>query len=134
MEFYQVALQVSVVLSLLILVGGAWALVRGSFNKARVQELREDNDDLRDRLDDAEKKIKTYEARETALETKVDHQQNEIDLLTNMLTQRAEVQDVKVAVVAVLENLKDHHDEAKQYWSSLNTAMMALLNERKQGL
>lgn len=132
MNWYQVVLQVAGILSLLVLLGGAWALVRGSFNKARVQELRDDNDDLRKRNSDLEHKIDAHKIKEEAMETKIGHQNTEIELLTQMVTQRADVGDVKVAVIGVLEDLKEHHEEAKQYWIGINTALTVLLRDRER--
>lgn len=110
------------VITLLILIGGAWALVRGSFNQARVKELREDNDDLRKRSQDQQLEIDALKLKEAALEHQISQQQNEIELLTSMLTQRAEVSEVLV-------ELQKHHTEAMNYWSGMSVAMTAILNK-----
>ena len=64
---------VGIVIGAIVLIGGSLALVRGSYNKARIQALREDNEDLRNRVKDCEDKINVGEAREAALEQKVHH-------------------------------------------------------------
>jgi chromosome segregation ATPase len=102
----------SAVIGLLILVGGAIALVRGSYNKARIQALREDNDDLRARLDDCDKKINDHEQRETIMDGKIEHLQSENYILTQMITQRANVAEV-------VELLQEHHLQTTENWKKI---------------
>lgn len=129
MDWFGKTLQIiATLLALLILIGGAALLIRGSFNKAKVQELREDNDDLRKRLADAENKIRDHAARESALEVKVDHQQSEIEMLTEMVTQRAEVSVLAQSIIDLYAELKKHHGEAIGHWSSMEVALEALLS------
>lgn len=110
---------VGLVVTTIILVGGALALVRGSYNKARIQALREDNDDLRNRVKDCEDKIVVGEGREAVLEQKVEHLESENGLLTALVTQRANVDEV-------LQMLSDHHQAAMAGQQALTDAIRDL--------
>lgn len=112
---------VGAILTVLILAGVAAALVRGSYNKASIEALRTDNNDLRERLDDRDEKLKekdqTFEneiklrdLRETQLEERCDHLESENKTLMEMVTQRAEV-------AAVAGRLEDHHTEVMRKYS-----------------
>src|SRR5690349_2480241 len=123
MTFMQFATGLAAIIGLLILIGGAIALVRGSYNKARIQALREDNDDLRARLNDCDKKISEHVAAETLLEQKVDHLTSENVMLTQMVTQRANVDEV-------ITLLNVHHVQSMEYWERMTTAMEGMRDEQ----
>lgn len=110
------------VVGAIILIGGATALARGSYNKARNQALRDDNDDLRKRLGDCEDKIEDHERREQVLETEVKHLSAKNNLLEAMVTQRADVQ-------TVLSELRLHHTTAMEKMNSLIAAVIDLHGE-----
>jgi polyhydroxyalkanoate synthesis regulator protein len=121
----QFLVAVAAVIGAIVLIGGALALVRGSYNKARIQALREDNEDLRNRVQDCEDKLTAADARETALEMKVQHVESENDLLTQLVTQRADVDKV-------LKLLDDHHKAAMSGQAKLTKAIEALAEKTEK--
>jgi hypothetical protein len=133
MDWFGKALQIiSGIFVLMALVAVAWIAFRGSYNQARVKELREDNTDLRARLTDAENKIKAHELREEALEVKVGHQQTEIELLTAMVTQRADLTEFGSAMVGLVSQMEQHSKDALTHWGNMETALAALLKDSKE--
>lgn len=105
-----------IVVGAVVLLGASLGMIRGSYNKARIQALREDNEDLRNRVRDVEDKCTASEAREALLEQKVEHMENENVLLTALVTQRANVDEV-------LGELRDHHTAAMDKFDELIAAV-----------
>jgi hypothetical protein len=70
---------------------GVVVFIRGAYGQARITALREDNDDLRKRVDDSDKELAKCNAREDVLEVNLLHLRSENDLLREMVTQRADV-------------------------------------------
>jgi len=80
------------VISIVVLLGGLLVFFKGSYNKARIEALRQDlfdekgrNDSLRKQVDEDHKKI-------TLMEGDIDHLKAENSMLKEMVTQRAEVE------------------------------------------
>ena len=96
---------IGLVIAVAVAIGGGLALVRGSYTKARMEALREDNGDLRNRVRDCEEKVKASEAREALLAQQVKHVESENNLLKEMVTQRANVEGIG-------NMLQYHHDQA----------------------
>lgn len=94
-----------VMLTVLVAVGGALTLVRGSYSKARIQALREDVGDFTVRLKACEEQLVASQAKEVSLKQQVDHLASENGLLTALVTQRGDV-------AKVLELLSAHHEAA----------------------
>lgn len=117
---------VGLVIGTVILIGGALVLVKGSYSKARIQALREDNEDLRNRVSDCEAKVDASEAREAVLEQKVEHLESENGLLTALVTQRANVDEV-------LTMLSEHHTAAMAGQQALTDAINTLATKRREG-
>lgn len=110
-------------IALLVGLGGALALVRGSYNKARIEALRGDNSDLRERNKDVElenerlkREIETerehHKLRVKQLEESNEHLEDEKKILMELVTQRAEVDEV-------LQTLNNHHDQAMGKFDSM---------------
>lgn len=93
------------VISILGAFGVAWALVRGSYNQARIKALREDNEDLRNRIRDLEHAEERHRLKEQAWDKEREHLMAENATLMLAITQRAEVEAVRVQLV-------QHHDQA----------------------
>lgn len=125
MEWYQWVMTVGGLLAVPIAIGGAWALVRGSYNKARVVELREDNDDLRKRNADGEAREATVLLQVEALKAQVSQAFAERDAVTALLTQKAEVG-------AVLDLLHRHHDEAEKHWTTMDQKVDTILERTEK--
>ena len=120
-------------IALLVGLGGALALVRGSYNKARIEALRGDNSDLRERNKDVElenerlkREIETerehHKLRIKQLEESNEHLEDEKKILMELVTQRAEVDEV-------LQTLNNHHDQAMGKFDS----MIELLARKSNG-
>lgn len=103
-------------MSLLVLVGGAAALIRGSYNRARVDALREDNSDLRARVADIDHELERQKSKAEQLDAKVSNLKSENDLLRDMVTQRANVE-------AIGDVLDFHHKESMEAWEKICKAI-----------
>jgi hypothetical protein len=103
---------IGAVISVCLAIGAGIALVRGSYSRARMQALREDNDDLRARMSDCEHVNEKLEA-------EVGHLTSENKLLTALVTQRADVD-------AVLEELRAHNQQAQEFWTATTQVMQKM--------
>lgn len=103
-------------LGIIVLGVGALLFVNGSYNKARTIALREDNQDLRARVDDQDKVILRHIAKESSYEARLTAVESENQLLRDMVTQRADVQ-------MVLETLNNHHATAMTAWKEIKEAI-----------
>lgn len=121
----QIFAAIGVILAVLVAVGAGLTLVRGSYNKARIQALREDNEDLRARVGDVEEKLEQSEAREAVLSAKVEHVESENQLLTALVTQKANVDEV-------LSLLNTHHEAAMQWMAKLTAAIVDLGEQQEK--
>jgi peptidoglycan hydrolase CwlO-like protein len=101
---------------IIVLIIGAVVFINGSYNKARIQALREDNDDLRNRVDDLDDEAERAKIREDKLEAQVKHLSTENQLLADMITQRANVE-------ALADLLEHHHREAMKSWKEIKDAV-----------
>jgi peptidoglycan hydrolase CwlO-like protein len=97
--------------TLTVLIAGTYVLFRASLSKARINALREDNEDLRHRVDDQDKELLKCAARETALEVKVEHLDQENKLLQALVTSKADVETLKEEVARLFKELTKHHNE-----------------------
>lgn len=116
MDVGQLLAWVGGTISLLLAIGAGLALVKGSYGKARIQALREDNDDFRKRLDDSDKELAKAKAREDALDLRCSALESENKLLKEMVTQRAQV-------VELTKKLDEHHEQAMDAWHDIATAV-----------
>lgn len=124
---------VGVIIGVLALIGGSLVLVKGSYNKARIVALRDDAQDLRNRLGDCEAKAESQERaitegklREDGLAGEIRGLVRENEHLTALVTQRADVDKV-------LSLLADHHNAAMTGQQALTATITALIQvlERK---
>jgi len=97
--------------TLTALVAGTYVLFRASLSSARINALREDNTDLRARVDDQDKELIKCAARETALEVKVEHLKHENVLLHDLVTSKADVENLKKEVAKLFGRLEAHHQQ-----------------------
>jgi len=101
------------VISVMVLLGAAFVTFKGSFNKARIQGLRDDNQDLRERVIDSELEITQLKNQLEIQGSKLDSLDKENATLKDMITQRAQVDELK-------QLLSDHHSESLQAWSAIS--------------
>jgi septal ring factor EnvC (AmiA/AmiB activator) len=119
MNVTEFATSAAAVIGLLTIIGGALVLIKGSYSKARIQALREDNEDLRNRVADGEQETIRLKAGVAELKIEVDRERSENQLLRQMVTQRANVDEV-------LDILNQHHDEAREQWAKANDLLAKL--------
>lgn len=93
------------VITILGSLGVAYALIRGSYNQARIRALREDNEDLRARIDDLEDAEKRHDLKEQEWEKERAHLMAENATLMLAATQRAEVEALRL-------QLAEYHTQA----------------------
>lgn len=113
---------VAIISGCIVIVGavvGAAVYVSGSFNKARMAALREDNEDLRKRCADMDVELDHCKAREELLAHRIETLENERDVLAELATSRADIE-------AITASLDEHHRQATEYWGKMLTAMEAL--------
>lgn len=91
---------------------GVLLFVRGSYNKARLQALREDNDDLRKRVDDQDKELEKCRIREDKHDAEIKALRSENLLLRDMVTSKAEVGQL-------MDLLATHHRRAETAWANI---------------
>lgn len=126
------------VLSLCLLLGAVLAIVRGSYNKARITALREDNEDLRHRVgyldgelerhkESERQKDERHTLEKEAVEARLQRVEEENSLLRDMVTQRAQVEAVEEAV-------RDHHEKALHELDRHHTASIAAWEQIANGL
>lgn len=108
---------------IIILLTGAFVFVKGSYSKAKIEALRQDNSDLRDRVNDLEHEVAARRAKEEELEHKLIEATEKIDLLSEMVMQRANVE----AIHDIVEN---HHIEAKTAWTQIQEYLRELKDQR----
>ncbi len=120
--------KIGLIVGFLMLLGAAFAVAKGSFNKSRIEALREDNTDLRNRVVDLESEVarlKTSDAAHLEVEAAM---QSKIDFQQEMITSRADVEKVDIKVGQLIRILNAHHEQAM---SKLDIAIAAW--EHKNG-
>lgn len=104
-DFNEVVGLIGGLCGILVLLMGAFVYAKGTYSKARIEALREDNADLRDRVNDLEKK-------EVLLTKDVVKLQGENELLKGLVTQRAQVD-------TLLEALNQYHEQYLSSWKAI---------------
>lgn len=133
MGFFDIIAAVSAVIGLLILIGGGIALIKGSYNKARIEALHQDITAYQNRTEalegDLERQtlkhdgeIKACGIREQALEDRCSHLETENHTLRELVTQRADVAEVSA-------QLATNHQEIIQKWTELTALLTVALAE-----
>lgn len=122
-----------VVLGIATLLGGVVLAFRASYSNARIQALREDNDDLRKRVTDTEHEVEVVQTREAACELKIKHLERENDILRGMVTQRADVSGVSDRVEDLGELLTMHHAQSMREWKKMTEAIEKLADSHEHG-
>lgn len=110
----------SIALGTAAILGGVVAVFRASYSKARIEALREDNQDLRSRIEDLERKEVRHHKREDELEAKVGHLESENETLRELVLQRVEVQGLG-------DLLTMHHQQAMNHWDRMTEAIEKLV-------
>ena len=104
---WELVQQVGAFLSVVLLLGGAWMLVRGSYNQAKLHAVDEDNDRLRKRNADLEGDLERCRQSDIHKDEQIRGLKQEVTHLTSLVTQRAEVSEV-------LKRLEEHNENTIQ--------------------
>lgn len=107
---------IGAIIAVLVALGGGAALVRGSYNKARIEALRGDNEDLRLRSNDQGREIERLLLQQQSDHQRIEHLENENRMLMDMVTQRAEVAEVAA-------KLDRHHREVMEKYDDMIAAI-----------
>lgn len=123
--------------ALIVVFAGALVFVRGAYGNARIQALREDNDDLRARVLDTEGERDVYKLRAESLAS-------ENTILKDLTLQRANVEQLKHALLAhnaeemdtlkeytdlIINAMESHDKRVGEMWEKV----LRRLDERKHG-
>lgn len=119
----------------IVALAGALVLVRGAYGNARIQALREDNEDLRNRVSDTEGERDVYRLRAESLAS-------ENTILKDLTLQKANVDALKHALLAhnaeemdtlkeytdlIIQALESHDKRAADMWEKV----LKRLDERR---
>lgn len=105
---------------------GMYVLARGSLNKARIEGLQGDNNDLRQRDHDREIAITELKAADVLKQQKIDALQHDNERLEEMVLQRANVAELIVLNRALIDGVTEltktmtgHAKEAREHWGRM---------------
>lgn len=112
-------------LGIAAIMGGVVATFRASYSKARIEALREDNQDLRNRIEDLEAKEVRSSAKEDELESDIVHLKNENETLRELVLQRVEI-------VGLGDLMTMHHQQAMQHWDKMTEAIETLVRHHEE--
>lgn len=119
----------------IVALAGTLVFVRGAYGNARIQALREDNEDLRNRVSDTEGERDIYRLRAESLIS-------ENTILKDLTLQRANVEQLKHALLAhnaeemdtlkeytdlIIAALESHDKRASEMWDKV----LKRLDERR---
>lgn len=105
-----------------VLGGVTYSVVKASYNRARIEGLRHDNEDLRSRVDDLEEKEKRHDEKEREWVAERNRLTAENATLLLAVTQRAEVEVLQAT-------LDSHHIEAMAAWGRIEGLLSTMVQE-----
>lgn len=112
----------------IVLIASLIVAAKGSYNKARIQGLREDLDDSRNREEDREREVKDLQAKQEVCTAQIEGVMRENEVLKDLVTQRVEITVLRT-------QLESHHHEAMSAWTKLHRDLQHLqaITLNKQG-
>lgn len=111
--------------SIVIVLTGLVVAARGSYNKARLQALREDLADSRKREDDRDRDVRNLAQKLETTETKLESLIRENRVLSDMVTQRVEI--------ATLQGqLETHHTDMTALIQTLIKMIQVLITDSRE--
>lgn len=113
---------VGALITVLGALGAAYALVRGSYNRARIERLREDNEDLRNRIDTLEAAEQRHDEAQKAWEKERAHLVSENQTLLLAATQRAEVEVLRT-------QMEEYQVESMAAWGRIEELLSELVGK-----
>ena len=105
------------VAGLIVLGTGAVLFIKGSYNKARIEALRADIADYKQREDSHDRDMADCKNEVEILRTRNEHLHDEVELLREMVTQRADVE-------AVMKALDTHHVQTIKALGAIKDAIV----------
>jgi acetolactate synthase small subunit len=91
---------IGLIISIPTAIGAGIALVRASYNKAQTEQLRQHNNDLRARVSDVEHELAEVKTELAASESISAQREQAIEVLTEAVTQRADLEKHHLEVMA----------------------------------
>lgn len=111
------------VLSIIMLSGGVVVFFKASYNRARIDALRQDIDDYRNRQEQCDRQHSDDEKRIEKCEDEIKHLTDENHTLRELVLQRVEIHGLG-------DLLTMHHQEAMVYWKHMTEAMEQLNDQQ----
>lgn len=118
------------ILGIIVFLGGLAAYFTGSYNKARIDALRQDLVDAANREEQHEKDRLADSIRIEALEREVEHLKQENDILRELATQRAATEALKQSMDTMANEMRKmirvlstHHSESVSNWQGIKRAV-----------
>lgn len=109
---------VGAIVSITVLAGGIVVFFKGSYNKARIEALRQDLTDEKSRNESMRRRVEEDHAKMQVMEGDIVHLKDENQMLREMVTQRAEVERLTGlfmdAIQEVMHELKAIREEREQ--------------------
>jgi len=117
-DVWQVVQWIVTLIGAATIIGGGIFLVKGSFNKASMEALRQDNEDLRKRDIDKESRIQELETQIQTHMTEIDSLRRENDVLRSIIVSTKQLEHLDKAigtltasVIALNQNLTSRGPE-----------------------
>lgn len=105
------------------LISGVVVFVRASYSKAKIESLQQDNTNLRAEVADLDRRLERERTDRERHEEKVKAESEQLKAqLEGALTQNQMLADMilqRANIEAVHDQIDQHHQEAKQAWTSL---------------
>ena len=130
-HIWQIVITIGIVIGALAGIGAAIALVVGNFNKARSDAIRQDNEDLQNRVNRLEhenekltinqdRMQERWAAEQARMQAELDAARKDNERLEELVTQRADVASVMTTVGEVLTLVSDHNQKAERWWTTMD--------------
>lgn len=130
-HIWQIVITIGIVIGALAGIGAAIALVVGNFNKARSDAIRQDNEDLQNRVNRLEhenekltinqdRMQERWAAEQARMQAELDAARKDNERLEELVTQRADVASVMATVGEVLTLVSDHNQKAERWWTTMD--------------
>lgn len=114
------------ILGIMAAAGGSVVWFRASYNRARLEALREDLDDSMRREELHDRQMDDARSRITALEEQVRSLQKENGYLRELSTSRAAVEAVAEQLALAINVISGHHNDAMGRFNKIDVALVGI--------
>jgi hypothetical protein len=111
------------ILGVASILGAVIATFRASYSKARIEALREDNNDLRARVVDLEAKEERAAKDKADMMAEMTHMKEKNHILEEMVLQRVEITGIADVLKLQGELLQQHHNQSMDTWDKILHAL-----------